>query len=477
MTVLQRGKKIEITKQLTSESATTISQWIGCYCVVWNCKMEEFIANNEEYKRAIAAGESATRTKLNQKAAHFINEERAYLADIPSQIRRNAATKFNEAVKAFIRGIRKPPRFKNKYSKRNCLVTNELFDVKFTDTDIIFSIKKSNKSKAFCQIVTPIPDKSIGIPKMLYLSRKGARFWFSWSYNIQAKDLRSESQIIEELAAMPKDEQEQMVVGLDLGVIQPLMLSTGLSFDYSEAEKKSLNKKERNKKRYQKKLSRQLMAAKKNKRAVGANYAKTRAKSAKQQANMANLRHTAAHRWTKHVAHEVPLVLVCEKLKIKNMTKRPKAKQDPETKRWLVNGASRKAGLNKKILGVSWGRVQTFLEYKLREMDKCMIKIAPNYSSQECSICGHIAKENRKTQAQFCCVSCGHAANADQQAAQVLKKRLLMELNKGKFVLPTKRVKKISVRKKTAKIAGLVCGAKVRPTKEGVRGETESFVE
>jgi putative transposase len=44
-------------------------------------------------------------------------------------------------------------------------------------------------------------------------------------------------------------------------------------------------------------------------------------------------------------------------------------------------------------------------------------KINPAYTSQRCSACGHVAGENRKSQAVFACTACGFAANADVNAA------------------------------------------------------------
>ena len=43
--------------------------------------------------------------------------------------------------------------------------------------------------------------------------------------------------------------------------------------------------------------------------------------------------------------------------------------------------------------------------------------VNPAYTSQMCPICGHIGKENRKTQEKFCCVKCGHTDNADVNAS------------------------------------------------------------
>jgi putative transposase len=50
--------------------------------------------------------------------------------------------------------------------------------------------------------------------------------------------------------------------------------------------------------------------------------------------------------------------------------------------------------------------------------------INPAYTSQECPICGHISKENRKTQEKFCCVNCNHTDDADHNASVNIMNRL-----------------------------------------------------
>ena len=42
---------------------------------------------------------------------------------------------------------------------------------------------------------------------------------------------------------------------------------------------------------------------------------------------------------------------------------------------------------------------------------------ADAYTSQRCSACGHVEKGNRTSQAEFLCLSCGHEANAELNAA------------------------------------------------------------
>lgn len=62
----------------------------------------------------------------------------------------------------------------------------------------------------------------------------------------------------------------------------------------------------------------------------------------------------------------------------------PKARQDAAG-RWLPNGRSQKAGLNKAILQSTWGRTLDFTEYKAQRRNKLVLVVAPHHTSQECS--------------------------------------------------------------------------------------------
>jgi putative transposase len=73
-----------------------------------------------------------------------------------------------------------------------------------------------------------------------------------------------------------------------------------------------------------------------------------------------------------------------------------------------------KAGLNREILASGWGILVRRLEQKAPGRVK---KTNPAYTSQRCSACGHVASENRKSQAVFACTSCRYTANADVNAA------------------------------------------------------------
>lgn len=110
-------------------------------------------------------------------------------------------------------------------------------------------------------------------------------------------------------------------------------------------------------------------------------------------------------------------VIAHEDLKIKNMVKRPKPKQDEETSQYLPNGASAKGGLNKSILDAGWGTFIHMLEAKAKGTGRTIKPVPAPYTSQTCSACGYCNGDNREDQATFICKSCGFTENADTNAA------------------------------------------------------------
>jgi transposase len=76
---------------------------------------------------------------------------------------------------------------------------------------------------------------------------------------------------------------------------------------------------------------------------------------------------------------------------------------------------AQKAGLNRGIQKSGWGLLVRRLEDKAPGRIE---KVPPAYTSQCCSACGHVARENRESQAVFRCVACHFACNADVNAAR-----------------------------------------------------------
>ena len=68
-----------------------------------------------------------------------------------------------------------------------------------------------------------------------------------------------------------------------------------------------------------------------------------------------------------------------------------------------------------------------FLSYKAALAGVPLHTVDPANTSKTCSACGHCAKENRKSQAHFCCTKCGMVMNADINAAINISRASVME--------------------------------------------------
>ncbi len=72
---------------------------------------------------------------------------------------------------------------------------------------------------------------------------------------------------------------------------------------------------------------------------------------------------------------------------------------------------------NRMLGGWSYGQLLTLLRYKAENLGKLVIHVDPKHTSQRCSKCGHIGRNNRKG-LQFKCKQCGFELNADLNAAR-----------------------------------------------------------
>jgi IS605 OrfB family transposase len=60
--------------------------------------------------------------------------------------------------------------------------------------------------------------------------------------------------------------------------------------------------------------------------------------------------------------------------------------------------------------------------------------VQPHYTSQQCSRCGYISRENRKDQEHFECVECGLTLNADYNASLVISSRVSVDVLQSKLL-------------------------------------------
>ncbi len=188
-------------------------------------------------------------------------------------------------------------------------------------------------------------------------------------------------------------------VGIDLGVARFAALSDGTFIEGANAFKKY----EKRLAVYQRRMARKVK--------FSANWRKAKANVSRLQRKVANLRNDMLHKASTAIGKN-HAVVVMEDLRIVNMTASAKGTvEEPGS------NVRAKSGLNRRILDQGWGEFRRQLGYKLAWSGGRLLLVDPRNTSRTCSHCDHVSRGNRQTQAAFRCVACGHAANADTNAA------------------------------------------------------------
>ena len=118
------------------------------------------------------------------------------------------------------------------------------------------------------------------------------------------------------------------------------------------------------------------------------------------------------HKLTSDLASRHPVIAI-EDLQVAAMSASARGTVERPGKR-----VRQKAGLNRSILDAAWGEFRRQLDYKLQAVGGRVIAVNPAYTSRTCRVCSHESADNRRTQALFACVSCGHREHADIHAAK-----------------------------------------------------------
>ena len=189
-------------------------------------------------------------------------------------------------------------------------------------------------------------------------------------------------------------------VGIDVGVTKFATLSTGEIFE----PKNSFRNKAQRLARYQRAMSRKTKFSK--------NWQKAKRKINKLHTTIANIRRDYLHNTSTAISKNHAMIVI-EDLQIRNMSKSSKGTSEKHGK-----NVKAKSGLNKSILDQGWFEFRRQLEYKQSWRGGYVIAIPPQHTSQRCSCCGYVSRNNRQTQAKFECVECGHSENADINAAR-----------------------------------------------------------
>uniref|UniRef100_UPI001290D602 RNA-guided endonuclease InsQ/TnpB family protein n=1 Tax=Candidatus Oscillochloris fontis TaxID=2496868 RepID=UPI001290D602 len=73
---------------------------------------------------------------------------------------------------------------------------------------------------------------------------------------------------------------------------------------------------------------------------------------------------------------------------------------------------------SRRVHSWSFAQITAFVTYKAEERGCTVARVDPRHTSQACSCCGHIARNNRRSRGRFVCRVCGFELHADLNAAR-----------------------------------------------------------
>jgi len=188
------------------------------------------------------------------------------------------------------------------------------------------------------------------------------------------------------------------VVGVDRGVAVSVALSSGELLGIPGLRAGEIQR--------LRKLQQQLARAQR-----GSNRrARTKLAIARLRARETDRRHDWVEKTTTDLAHRFDTIRI-EDLDVRAMTRSARGTRDcPGT------NVAQKRGLNREISRQGWGVLVARLKHKAQGR----LEFVPAaHTSQRCSQCGHVAPENRKSQAVVQCAACDAGpCNADVNAAR-----------------------------------------------------------
>ena len=307
------------------------------------------------------------------------DEELKWLSQAPSQILQQSLKDLEKAYKNFFKKNSDFPKFKNKNTKPSFRYPQG------------FKVDEGNARIFMPKIgfVRYIKSRNIGLSekmlaKNITISCKAGK-WFA--------SIQTEKEIEQPIPVATSS------IGIDMGCVRFATLSDGIYVEPCDFKKQ-----EARLKKYQRRMSRKVKFSK--------NWKKEKAKVQKVSAKIANIRKDFIHKVTTEIAKNHALVIM-EDLSVKKMTKSlAGSTATPVAK-------IKKRNLNRSILGQGWYEFARQMEYKMAWAGGIFLKVPAYYTSLTCpkEDCGHVDKNNRKTQALFKCVACGYENNADLVAA------------------------------------------------------------
>ena len=308
-----------------------------------------------------------SKNEAYQHYIHVIRKEFAWYNEVSSRVTRNAIDDLDNAFKHFFRRVKAKqkagfPRFKKKDIKDSfALRESAKFDVMGRQLRIE-KLKTKIKMRQSLRFQ--------GTAKQVTISKRAGRYFAS--ILVETEDYH------------PNDVDRQKSVGVDFGIKELAVLSTGKVFAANQKLKARLRKLA--------KLQRHL-----SKKVKGSNHrAKAKLKIQKLHFRIAKQRHALLHNVSDDLTKNFDLITM-EDLNVKGMVKNRK--------------------LSRAISDAGWGYLRQMIEYKAK-LRNGVVVIAHRFfpSSKTCSCCGKIKTDLTLADRIFTC-ECGLSMDRDLNAS------------------------------------------------------------
>ena len=377
---------------LTKNQRLTFDQWLGGCRFLYNTAKECREWAYQSYGKSLNYYDLANELKYVKKLEGY-----EWIKEIPHHTLQHTLKRLESAYKDFFKGEKGYPKWakKHKFSSFVIPLDQKVKDQRITHNRI--KLPKIGSVKYYAHRELPCRPKNAII-------KKEANDWY----------ISFQCEVEHPIQYIPKAKNQS--IGIDWGVKH---FYTD-SFGHHEPNPRFLDKYKKRMRVLQRSLSRKTKGSR--------NWINVKRQISKLHSKIARARKDWQHKLSYRIVRDNQIISV-EKLNIKGITKRSKPKLSEDGKTYLPNKAKAKSGLNRSILDTAPNQFQTFLEYKSKWYQRTFCQPPAKNSSRECSECGHISKDNRKTQSTFSCVACFHRENADVNAAKNIEGRGLTSLD------------------------------------------------
>lgn len=355
-----------------AEQVILLNKHFGCARFIYNWGLEQKVQKYQQEKKSVSC-HALTKNIVELKQKY------EWLTEVNSQSLQMALRNLDNAYTRFFREKKGFPKFKNRRGRQSFQCPQKV-KVDFENSTISI-IKVPNIRVAFHRAFE-------GKVKTVTVSRVPSGKSFV-------------SILVESPVEMVKKKAitENTTVGIDLGLKDFLILSSGEKVENPRYLKKSLKRL----KSLQRRHSHRSSKSKKHGFKWSKRRERTRKRLAKQHEKITNQRNDFLHKLTHSLVHENQVNAYCiEDLGVSEMMK--------------------SRCLAQSIGDVSWSKFVEFLEYKCEWYGKHLLRIGRfDPSSKMCSQCGWIKKDLALKDREWKCDQCGSAHDRDLNASKNIK--------------------------------------------------------